>query len=413
MAGQPWIIVGYVPVLPHVPGFEPESVILVEEPDIIRKRGVESAMAGTSMLRELLAWEYQLEASADAFFNARPDLAPVLVAPLVEYATPFAARLAERYGVPGAGAAAARILRDKALLRAVSRSAGIDNPVSRSVGDARDLRKFMDEHPGPVILKHADRQASLGAKVLRDPDEAEAAWWECATADEGAMAPDRPVPVRMLAERFVQGDEYSVEMLVREGRPLFSNVTGKQLFPGPRPVELGHLVPAPIDAPLDALLRRRTKDVLRSVGFGTGAVHCEWIVSAGVPYLVECAGRFAGDGIIALIEEAYRIDLAGAYYALMRGDQPPALPQHAEQGAAVRFLRADPGRVTAIEGLEAAKAVDGVLHASISVRPGETVAQLRSSWDRVGSVTARAQTAAEAMERAARASELIRIETMP
>ena len=271
----------------------------------------------------------------------------------------------------------------------------------------------MDEHPGPVILKHADRQASLGAKVLRDPDEAEAAWWECATADEGAMAPDRPVPVRLLAERFVQGDEYSVEMLVRDGLPLFSNVTGKQLFPGPRPVELGHLVPAPIDAQLDALLRRRTEDVLRSVGFGTGVVHCEWIVSAGVPYLVECAGRFPGDGIIALIEEAYRIDMAGAYYALMRGDQPPALPQHARQGAAVRFLRAEPGRITAVDGLEAARAADGVTHASVLFRPGDTIGPLRSSWDRAGSVMARANTAAEAMERATRASELTRIETVP
>jgi hypothetical protein len=254
MVDRPWIIVGYVPVLPHVPGFDPASVILIEEPDIIRKRGVESAMADAPMLRELLGWEYQLEASADAFFNIRPDLAPALVVPLVEYATPFAARLAERYGVPGAGATAARILRDKALLRAVARSAGIDNPVSQAVGDAHDLRKFMDEHPGPVILKHADRQASLGAKVLREADEAEVAWWECATADEGAMAPDRPAPVRLLAEQFVQGDEYSVEMLVRDGRPLFANVTAKQLFPGPRPVELGHLVPAPIEESLDALL---------------------------------------------------------------------------------------------------------------------------------------------------------------
>ena len=411
MAGRPWIIVGFVPVLPHIPGFEPESVIVVDEPDVIRKRGIEAAMAGAPMLRELLAWEYQLEASADAFYNARPDLDPALIVPLVEYATPFAARLAERYGLPGAGAGAARILRDKALLRTVSQSAGIDNPVSRAVADAADLRKFMSELPGPVILKRADRQASLGAKVLHDQDEAEAAWWECVNASEGAMAPDRPVPVRILAERFVQGDEYSVEMLVRDGRPLFSNVTAKQLFPGPRPVELGHLVPAPIDASLDALLRKRTEDVLRSVGFGSGVVHCEWIVSSGVPFLVECAGRFPGDGITGLIDEAYGFDIANACFAILRGDEPDSLPQQAVQGTAVRFLQAEPGRVVSVEGIEDAEAVDGVLHVSVSVHPDDTVAELRSSWDRVGSVTASGPTAAEAMERAARASELIRIET--
>lgn len=411
MVDRPWIIVGYVSVLPHVPGFEPGSVILVEEPDVIRKRGIEAAIAGAPMLRELVAWEYQLEAAADAFFNTRPDLAPALVVPLVEYATPFAARLAERYGVPGAGAAAARILRDKAALRTATRAAGIANPVSQAVSDASELRKFMECHPGPVILKHADRQASLGAKVLRDPGEAEAAWWECAAADEGAMTPDRPVPVRLLAEQFVQGDEYSVEMLVRDGRPLFANVTAKQLFPGPHPVELGHLIPAPIDAGLEALLRQRTEDTLRAAGFGTGVVHCEWIVSDGVPYLVECAGRFPGDGITALIEDAYQFDLAGAYYALMRGDQLPPLPRHPARGTAVRFLLAEPGRVTAIDGLEAARAADGVTHASVIYHPGETIGPLRSSWDRAGSVMARAGTAAEAMERATRASELIHVTT--
>ena len=183
-----------MPALPHVPGFSPQSVILIEEPDVIRKRGIEAAMAEAPMLRELLPWEYQLEASADAFYNTRPDLNPAVIVPLTEYATPFAARLAERYRVPGAGAMAARLLRDKSLLRSVSRAAGIDNPASQPVGDVRELLKFMAEHPGPVILKHADRQASLGARVLHDPDEAEAAWWDCATADEGAMAPDRPVP---------------------------------------------------------------------------------------------------------------------------------------------------------------------------------------------------------------------------
>ena len=118
------------------------------------------------------------------------------------------------------------------------------------------------------------------------------------------MVPDRPFPVRMLAERFVRGDEYSVEMLVSDGRPLFANVTGKLLFPGPRPIELGHVVPANIPDKLKALLHEQTERVLRAVGFGTGVVHCEWIVSGGTAYFVECAGRFPGDGIVELIDRA-------------------------------------------------------------------------------------------------------------
>jgi biotin carboxylase len=228
--------------------------------------------------------------------------------------------------------------------------------------------------------------------------------------DEGIMVPDRPMPLRMLVESFVRGHEYSVEMLVRDGVPLFTNITDKVLYPGARPVELGHVVPAEVGEELGALLRQSTADVLRAVGFGTGIVHCERIVSDGVPYLVECAGRFAGDGIAELIERAYPIPLVKHFYTLMRGDELPPLPERAEGAVAVRFLQVEPGEVTAVEGVEAAKALPGVVSCSVTVAPGGTVRELRSSWDRVGSVMACAASPGEAMQLAEKAIEQVRVE---
>ncbi|WP_405010276.1 ATP-grasp domain-containing protein [Kitasatospora sp. NBC_01539] len=411
MTQRPLIIVGYVNVLRSVPHFEPGSVILVDEPDVIRKRHLADALEGAPLLRELIAWEYQLDGSADEFFNTHPDLDPLSVVPLLEYATPFAARLAERYGVPGAGAGAARILRDKALLRRVTAAAGVRNPESRAVDGPAEVRAFMAEHPGGVVLKPANRQASVGTKVLHDPAGTDLAWAECVAQDEGYLVPDRDIQLRMLVERYVRGDEYSVEMLVRDGVPLFTNITAKVLFPGPRPIELGHLVPAEVSEELGGLLTDGTAAVLRAVGFGSGIVHCEWIVSDGLPYLVECAGRFPGDGIPMLIEEAYPVDLATHYYTVMRGEQPPPLPQRAEGGAAVRFLRTDPGVVIRVEGVEDAEALPGVLHASVGYGPGDTVGEFRSSWDRVGSVTARGATSGAAMAVAEEALDAIKVVT--
>ncbi len=412
---RPVVIVGFVGLtIPFIETFLPEdSVVYVEEPDVARKRNVRETIEQVPFARELIECEYHLAGTADAFHNARPDLGPVAVIPAVEYATPFAARLAERYGLPGASLGAAQILRDKALLRQVSAAAGIANPASVRVRGPEDVLAFMRGRSGPVVLKPANRQASIGTQVIHDPAEVGRAWAECLVQDEGIFVPDRPMALSMLAEQFVDGDEYSVEALVRDGVPVFVNVTGKQLFPGPYPVELAHIVPADIPAELTELLGAQTARLLRAVGFGSGIAHCEWIVSDGVPYLVECAGRMPGDAIPDIIEAAYPVELFRAYYAVMRGEQPGVLPERAEFGAAVRFLAPGPGTVETVRGVEDAERAEGVLKADCPVPSGHRFTGLRNSWDRAGIVMTRAKTPAEALRLAEAAAALVTIELRP
>ncbi|MGC9537117.1 ATP-grasp domain-containing protein [Streptomyces sp. UG1] len=416
MTERPVIMVGFVPVaVTSLAQFQPEgSVIVVDEPDVIRKRELRPKADEAPVVRELIAWEYQLAGAADEFYNTHPDLDPVAIAPLQEYATPFAARLAERYGLPGGGFGAVRILRDKALLRKVSRAAGILNPESVEVTGPDEVRAFMAEHPGPAVLKPANRQAAVGTRILGSADEIDQAWAECTAMDEGLMVPDRGFELRMLVERCVRGPEYSVELLVERGRVLFGNVTGKDLYPGDRPVELGHLVPADIPGELDVLLRAETDRLLRAVGFGTGITHCEWIVEDGRPHLVECAGRFPGDGIVDLIDRAYRIDLVRAFWTLMKGEPLPGpLPERAPGAAAIRFLHTGSGVVESVSGVEEARELPGVSVCSVTVETGAQVNELRSSWDRIGSVVTEADTGPEARDTAERALRTVDVKVRP
>ncbi len=409
------LIVGFVtPVLMALAGTDPDgSVVLVEEPDVVRKRDLRSRLASSTLVRELVEWEHTRAGAADEFYARHRDLNPVAVVPLIEYATPFAARLAERYGLPGASLGAAQILRDKALLRGVSAAAGLANPESATVTCAADVLAFMRAHPGPVVLKPANRQAAVGTQIVHDPAEVDRAWASCVEQDEGIFVPDQPMELRMLVERYVHGPEYSVEMLVSGGRPLFVNVTGKQLYPGPRPVELAHIVPADIPDDLTEALGERTRRVVDAVGFVDGIVHCEWIVADGEPYLVECAGRIAGDGILEIIDRAYPTELLRSYLAVMRGETLPELPRRAAGGAAVRFVPMEHGVIDAVLGLEQARQVEGVFLVDIQVGPGHRFAGLRSSWDRAGLVMAVADSPAEALQRAEKAAGLVRIEVRP
>ena len=412
---RPIVLVGYSGAWQHaLAAHDPDGrYIFVEEPDVIRKRSLEDEIDGAGGAFALTGWEYQLPTAADRFYLAHRDLAPVAVIPVIEYGVPFAARLAERYGLPGAGFGAAQLLRNKRLLRLASSAAGVANPRSVPVSSPDEVRAFMVSCGRSVIVKPANRQASVGTQVVDRVEDIEAVWGECLEQDEGVVVPDRPMPLEMLVEEFVEGTEFSVEMIVSDGRPVIANVTQKLLFPGPKPVELGHLVPAPLPTRERKLLCGETRRMLDAVGFATGYVHCEWIVSRGLPHLVECAGRMPGDFIVPLIDRAWGVDSLSLFLAVMRGEPLGAEPpRFARGGAAIRYFAAEPGEVVSVSGLEAARAAEGVLQADVGVAPGDRTHAVASSWDRAGMVIAEARDSRAAMERALAATALIRVDVV-
>jgi hypothetical protein len=128
-----------------------------------------------------------------------------------------------------------------------------------------------------------------------------------------------------------------------------------------------------------------------------------------VPYLVECAGRIPGDGIMEVIDRAYPMELLQSYFSLMKGEELPPLPRRATGGAAVRFVEMEPGMVEAVRGVDEARQVDGVFLVDVTVGPGHRFDRLRSSWDRAGLVMATGDSPAEALRRAEEAAGLVRI----
>jgi biotin carboxylase len=389
------------------------SAVFIDEPDVLRKRDAAVTGAQVPTLRELIGWEiYETDGAADRFYNANRQRRPAGILPVSDYCVPFAARLAERYGVRGAGYAAARALRDKQLLREITRAAGIANPESVAVRGPAEVKAFMAEIGGPIVLKPANRQAAIGTKIVSEPGAIDAAWLECTDQDEGVFLPDRPLPLRMLAERYIRGEEFSVELMFRSGRMAFGGVTRTLLFDGSRPVEQGHLFPADIGAELTKRLLDDTVRVLDAVGMDSGWTHCEWRVEDGVPHLMECAGRMAGGGIIELISIASGYDANAAFLDMML-DRDPATPPAADRYAAVWTGAVGPGEVASIDGREEAQAVPGVHSCSIQVEVGEQVPPLRSSHDRVVTVEAEGATPARALAAARAATALISIKVRP
>ncbi|MCX4628622.1 acyl-CoA dehydrogenase family protein [Streptomyces sp. NBC_01443] len=387
------------------------SVLVLEEPAVIAARNAGELAARYGCVAELRPAPTQDEERPERLVAAVPR-PPALraVIPAVEYGVVGAAALAEAWDVPGAGTAAARVMRDKALLRGTAGPGGVDQPDWAPAEGPDDVQRFRARHGGSCVLKPANRQASLGVQLLGPADDIHEAWAGTTAADEPKLRVGYSGAARYLVEERLHGPEVSVELLVVDGRPGFVNVTAKSVQDSRHPVETGHVVPAGLPAGTVAALESAMAALVRATGFRSGVLHAEWILHQGRPHLVECAGRLPGDSIDTLIDLAYGGSILGGLLAVLEGRGAPA-PRPATAGAAIRFLSAPAGTVTSVDGEEEARTAPGVHTLHVSAVPGTTTRAATSSWERAGFVVATGRDGAEAAANAAHAAGRVAIRT--
>ncbi|WP_405406164.1 ATP-grasp domain-containing protein [Streptomyces sp. NBC_01104] len=385
------------------------SVLVLDEPDTIKARDGRARAAAFSCVAGLVEAPTQDEAGAGLLGGlvARPPRLKAVI-PALEYGVVAAAALADAWGAPGAGTEAARLLRDKALLREASQRLGIDQPAWEVVEGPDGVDLFRGRFGGRCVVKPANRQASLGVRLLDRGSDSAALWAETAAADETRMRARYALPPKYLVEQRLDGPEFSVEALVQEGEVRFANVTAKSVQHTAVPVEMGHVVPAELPSRTAESLLSATRRLMKATGFRTGVVHAEWILHEDRPHLVECAGRLPGDSIDQLINLSYACNLTEDYLHLLEG-QAPVDRAPARRASAIRFLASGPGLVTAVEGAAEAARAPGVVECEVDVEAGTAVGAVTSSWDRLGHVIAVGDDPAEAAARAVDAAGLVRI----
>ncbi|MFJ8011439.1 ATP-grasp domain-containing protein [Streptomyces sp. NPDC096339] len=388
------------------------SVLVVEEPDVIAAREIQTHATGYRCFAGVVPAPIQREESMHLVIEAvdRPHRVRAVI-PGVEYGVIGAAALAESWSLPGAGLDAARTFRNKMRLRTAAGHAGITQPRWVQATGPADVASFRARHGGHCVLKPANRQASLGVLLLDPEDDVEAAWAEAVAADKFGLSARQGIEPLYMVEEVVRGSEVSVEVLVKDGEPVYSNITAKTVFGGRNPVEQGQTVPASLPDVAVKALDDSVTALIRETGFHTGLLHSEWLLADGhTPHLVECAARLPGDSIDTLIDLSYGGSLLGDVLSVLGGGEV-SRSRSLVGGAAIRFIDAAPGVVRGITGVDAANAVPGVREVELDVEVGDRIGLVRNSWDRSGHVLAVGRDGVEAAERAERAVACITIET--
>ena len=118
------------------------SVVVIEDPDIYRKKGHAAIWPNHSCVQKVVLASYHQTDDFLAVAEEEHERNPFdAVLPCMEYAVPSAAAIAAKLDLPGATEAAALTLRDKIRLREVTTRAGMSGPAWREVTGPDDVRR--------------------------------------------------------------------------------------------------------------------------------------------------------------------------------------------------------------------------------------------------------------------------------
>lgn len=282
---------------------------------------------------------------------------------------------------------------NKHLMREAFEFGGAPSPKSFCFTDVEVAwGAFCTEIEGDAILKPSRNSGSRGiAKISNDITEE-----EFAKLFIRAMAESRDKSVML--EQFIEGPEFSVEIIVWQGVPHVLTVTDKKTTEAPYFVELGHNQPSTFPEETVVAIKKAAIQGVKALGLDNCAAHAELKVQNGKPYLMEIGARLGGDFISTeLTHLSTGIDMVAAAINVALGIVPNLNPTEKQQGVCIRYFTPEPGRLISYKGFEPF-CNPHIYQAEIYCHPGDIIPEVRSSLDRSGHVIVTHDTVQEAIE---------------
>ena len=385
------VLVGYRPGALHAASRLGLRTLLVDDkpPSEAAQRRIQGSVC--------IPVEQDPEASAAAIHEALDGSTPRAVVATGERRVLEAAHLRARLGLPGIDPATALTARDKPQMKARVRAAGVRCTDWAELDPTTSAQDLMPALGLPLVLKRRDGCGTAG--LVRARTEAE-------VADALASLSPEARP-HWMAERFVHGNEMSVESFVHQGRILFVNPT-EYYVPG-----FSSIAPAALAETEREAVCELNAAALAALGLTQGMTHLELYRTEEGPVFGEVAVRPPGGRLMRLLRRAYGFDPWETVIQLELGGAPPDLPASHGRVAGVWMLYPGPGRVVSARGFAAARRVKGVRKLVCRTRAGRVLEPRGSTGRDVGWIEVSGRSRDQVAERLEAAHGRIHFEMEP
>lgn len=338
---------------------------------------------------------------------ARDEHVDGVIHPCSEVSMAVMGRINDELGLSGISREQAICATNKHLMRKAFEKGNAPSPKSILAQDAEDAwRRLQNEFDTDAILKPSRNSGSRGiAKVSRNMDKG-----DFIRAYDEALSESRDHSV--LIEQFIEGPEFSIEMIVWQGDIHVLTVTDKKTTGAPHFVELGHNQPSCFSDTDVETLKAAAVAGVRALGVNNCACHAEAKLMNGKAYLMEVGARLGGDFISTeLTHLSTGIDMVAAAIDVALGVEPDLSAKEEPKCVCIRYFCPKPGKLVSISNTEVLNNPHVYLW-EIYPKEGDVIPAVTSSLCRSGHVIVTEKTPQKAIELAERLIESVKFETV-
>lgn len=313
-----------------------------------------------------------------------------------DIAIPTVAYVAEQLGLPTIGREKAALFTNKYLMRCFCKEMGIPAPEFRLCKRPEEAADFMQELGKRMIIKPLDSQSSRGVFIPETPEKIYEYFQESASYSRDHES--------VIAERYMEGTEFTVDGIVAGGRHYSLAISEKKHYSYNCSIASELFFSYGNDRFDYDRLRERNDRLVELSGLPFGLTHAEYKYENGEFYLVEIAARGGGTRISSHIVplltgiDNYRI-LVEDVLGHSERELPPLPPKPYGRCAVLKFLDVEDGRkVAEIRGTEEIRRNPHVVELHLEFHPGDCLHQARDDRSRVGFYIAWGESREELLE---------------
>lgn len=321
--------------------------------------------------------------------------------------TVIAAHLARQLGLPHHPPEAAAASRDKRLMRAKLKGAGLPVPAFTTVPVAVDISHIAHSVSYPAVIKPTVLSASRGVIRVDDPVSLATAFARVRrllSSPEIRELRDPEADVVQI-EDYIPGHEYAVEAMLEHGQCRILTIFDKpDPMDGPFFEETVYVTPSRAPEQVQRQIAATVASAAAALGLYHGPIHAECRVNARGVFILEIAARPIG-GLCAKALRFERNGLSISFEQFLLGHalrEPTASWQREPRASAVMMVPIPKSGVfRRVDGVEAARDVAHVEEIHITAKPDQRLLALPEGASYLGFIFARAERPEQA-ERAVR-----------